>query len=460
MPGNDKATALLVLGMHRSGTSLLSGLMAEAGVSLGEHLMPAAPDNPKGFWENQPIVDFNESLLNLFGQTWASWEPLPEHWLEDERLEGYRETLASILDSEFGNSDTICIKDPRLCRLLPFWQPLLSERGMRVIGLVVSRPVGKVAASLQARDSMGPAQARALWMRYSLDNLAGAQELEQLRTSYEALLAAPEEFLSALQKQLGSSLALENMEFADSSLRHHHLEPAAADTWATLLHEHLSGRLEKLPEHFPELVAPPVSQAAELEVELAKQSLGDTSLDAEAARSTREQALFAQAQEAKQYAGSLWEELKSGRAYIQAMQEELAERQDYAQSLEQSLRTNIEERDQYIESLKQEVSARDSELERGRAFAESLQQLIQARESDIKAKDEFIASLQEHVSRKELQLQEFAEDIEKREQYTASLQEHISIKEAELAESRARVAQLEHQFRHLIRAGKLLRGKK
>lgn len=452
MPANDKATALLVLGMHRSGTSLLSGLMAEAGVSLGEHLMPAAPDNPKGFWENQPIVDFNESLLNLFGHTWASWEPLPDHWLEDERLEGYRETLASILDSEFGNSGTICIKDPRLCRLLPFWQSLLSARGMRVIGLVVSRPVGEVAASLQARDSMGPAQARALWMRYSLDNLAGAQELEQLRTSYDALLAAPEKFLNALQEQLGSSLALETMEFADSSLRHHHLEPAAADTWATLLHEHLSGRREQLPEHFPELVAPPVSLAAELELKLARQSLGDAPLDVDAASSTREQALFAQAQEAKQYAGSLWEELKTGRAYIEALQEELAERQAYAQSLEQSLKSTMEEQDRYIESLKVEVAARDAELERRQAHNESLQQLVEARDVDIRAKDEYVRSLQEEIERRD-------ENTRQQQDYVTSLQEHIRLKEAELEECRARLAELEHRFRHLIRVSKLLTGK-
>ncbi len=439
MPDSDKATALLVLGMHRSGTSLLSGLMAGAGVSLGQHLMPAAPDNPKGFWENQTIVDFNESLLNLLGQTWSSWEPLPETWLEDERLAGRKDELSSILDAEFGSSDLICIKDPRLCRLLPFWRALLSERGMRVIGLVVSRPVTEVAASLQARDGMGPAQARALWMRYSLDNVAGADGLEQVRTSYEDLLRAPRDFLATLEAQVGRSLALEDVEFADSALRHHRREPEPEDTWATLLHEHLSGRREQLPENFSTLVAPLVSQSAELELELAKQSLDEAPPDVKAAKSAREQALFAQAQEAKQYAGSLWEELKTGRAYIEAMQEELAERQEYARSLELSLKSNIEERDKFIESLKEEVAIRDTELERRQTFNESLQ---------------------EHIAQKEQVLQDYAEDIKRREEYTTFLQEQIRNKEAELEERRARVAKLKHRFRHLLWVGKLLRNRK
>jgi hypothetical protein len=50
------STVLVVLGMHRSGTSALTGMLHHLGVALGEHLMPASADNPRGYWEHSDVV--------------------------------------------------------------------------------------------------------------------------------------------------------------------------------------------------------------------------------------------------------------------------------------------------------------------------------------------------------------------------------------------------------------------
>ena len=64
------STALFVLGMHRSGTSALTGLLHRLGVVLGEHLLPASEDNPRGYWENADIVAVHERLMASLGWTW------------------------------------------------------------------------------------------------------------------------------------------------------------------------------------------------------------------------------------------------------------------------------------------------------------------------------------------------------------------------------------------------------
>ena len=55
--------AVLVLGMHRSGTSAVSRFVNMLGFDLGEHLMAPRKDNPKGFWENEEIIHHNEELM-------------------------------------------------------------------------------------------------------------------------------------------------------------------------------------------------------------------------------------------------------------------------------------------------------------------------------------------------------------------------------------------------------------
>ena len=69
--------ALLVAGMHRSGTSALTRVLDLHGVSLGSELLAAAADNRAGFWENRRVVDFHERLLGVVGSSWDELSPRP-----------------------------------------------------------------------------------------------------------------------------------------------------------------------------------------------------------------------------------------------------------------------------------------------------------------------------------------------------------------------------------------------
>jgi hypothetical protein len=60
-----KDKLIVVLGMHRSGTSTVTKSLELMGVGLGANLHPAGFDNPKGFWEDRERIEINDKLLNL-----------------------------------------------------------------------------------------------------------------------------------------------------------------------------------------------------------------------------------------------------------------------------------------------------------------------------------------------------------------------------------------------------------
>ena len=76
--------AILVLGMHRSGTSAVTGALRLCGVELGTELMQPGSDNPKGFWEHAGVVAIHERLLAALERSWNDPRPLPADWLQSE----------------------------------------------------------------------------------------------------------------------------------------------------------------------------------------------------------------------------------------------------------------------------------------------------------------------------------------------------------------------------------------
>src|SRR5580700_8927125 len=78
------STALVVLGMHRSGTSALTGMLHHLGVALGSRLMAATPDNPRGYWEHSDIVAVHERLMTALGWGWDDIRSLPAGFEREE----------------------------------------------------------------------------------------------------------------------------------------------------------------------------------------------------------------------------------------------------------------------------------------------------------------------------------------------------------------------------------------
>ncbi|MGB6228805.1 MAG: hypothetical protein WBF53_01595, partial [Litorimonas sp.] len=181
---------ILVVGSHRSGTSVLAQIVATLGADIGRSLMPPSYDNPRGFWENSRIVAVHETLIGSFGLDWTRSYDLPEGWLDgDAAAEALRE-LDAVLDDDFSGDAPLLVKDPRLCVLGPLWERLAEHRGVPLRKVLIVRDPDASAASLARRNGIDAPAGR--YLSLSHIGAATAQDWPDGATAftYEYLLQA------------------------------------------------------------------------------------------------------------------------------------------------------------------------------------------------------------------------------------------------------------------------------
>lgn len=233
--------AVLVLGMHRSGTSVATGVLKRLGLYLGERLLPAAADNPMGYFEHSDAVAANEALLDALDRSWDDVRALPVDWLSSPAAATARSRIRDGILAELAAQAPWALKDPRLCRLLPLWRPLLEEVDVRAGALLVLRHPDEVAASLHARDRLAPTLARILWLRHVLEAARSSAEMPRAVLVYARLLEDPVQVLREVGERLGlPSLATFEAGvlagFVRSEARHHVAgsKDAVHDDWHAL----------------------------------------------------------------------------------------------------------------------------------------------------------------------------------------------------------------------------------
>lgn len=211
---------VVVAGMHRSGTSLVAAMLADAGLRLLGESMPAHPvDNPGGYFESRELVQINNRFLASMGQTWATPEPLPTGSFDGEEARQSREEIHAFLDRHRWALAGVLIKDPRLCRLLPLWEEALAARFDPLVVVRVVRRADAVFRSLarraERRDTAKaavtcPAQADLLWLHYNLEFDAHTASRERFTVAYEDLLQGRGrrvgDFLTGLSRSLAASV--------------------------------------------------------------------------------------------------------------------------------------------------------------------------------------------------------------------------------------------------------------
>jgi len=196
-------TCLLVLGMHRSGTSALTGALDALGVELGPELMPPGADNPRGYFEPAEIVRIHDELLAALGSGWDDPQALPEGWVDDPVVSPYRRRLSAVVRRDLARAPLWAMKDPRLCVLLPLWLPMLEELGVGVRVILVHREPREVCASLKERDGFADGKSRLLWARHVAAAERGTRHLPRVRIDYTELLQKPWPTLEAAGEHLG-----------------------------------------------------------------------------------------------------------------------------------------------------------------------------------------------------------------------------------------------------------------
>ena len=237
--GSDRAgtprTAVVVLGMHRSGTSALTRALSLAGFALPRRLLSGTEDNLEGFWEPTCVVALNERVLAALGQDWTSIGVIPPHRFEEPGIAALRAEAGAILREDYGDARHFVVKDPRIARLIPFWNPVFRAAGARPCFVHPVRNPVDVARSLARRNGFGQTRSLLMWIEHTLAVLQAAHDAPVAFVDFEALLARPSASVEGVLRRLGLGVSLseEARQALDGAvrpaLRHHHVPTTALD---------------------------------------------------------------------------------------------------------------------------------------------------------------------------------------------------------------------------------------
>jgi hypothetical protein len=244
----QRPTAILILGMHRSGTSALTRVLNLCGVDLGTRLMPPATgNNENGFWEHLDAVDMHERLLLQLGRSWSDARSLPAGWLQSPAAAQVEQRIAALVAGEFADSPLWAVKDPRLCRFVPLWTKALDAAGVDVKIVFAQRHPEEVIASLSRRDGIVSHEAGVLLLDHFFEAALATVGHARCVVTYQALLDDWRGCIARIARELDVELvpdadaAAEIDRFLDGDARNHH----AVDDPSTL-DESLNGRVYRL----------------------------------------------------------------------------------------------------------------------------------------------------------------------------------------------------------------------
>jgi len=220
--------AILVLGMHRSGTSALTWLLGRLGAALPRDAIEATGDNARGYWESQALVKADDQLLRVVRSSWFDPRALDFSRLSTDGLRSRKNRIREAIESGWGDAPLLAIKDPRQCRCVPVIVDVLNEMGIEPRALLMLRSPAEIARSLASRDGTTPAYAHLLWLRHMIDAERATRGLMRAVVDYDAMLGdwrgtmtriAPLAGREGCQADETEAAAIE--AFLDPSLRHH-----------------------------------------------------------------------------------------------------------------------------------------------------------------------------------------------------------------------------------------------
>ena len=190
---------MIVLGMHRSGTSALARVLNLMGAYFGPEGVTtgANQENPKGFWERRDVRALNDSILHAAGCDWNRVADFDVNAVSGKVLEDFNRQAAKLVLELDGHRPWM-IKEPRLCLLLPLWRRFLEVP----VGIHIYRNPVEVASSLHRRNGIPLSAGLALWEHYVRSALKVSEGMPRVVVLYRQLVEAPMDAVGKLFQEL------------------------------------------------------------------------------------------------------------------------------------------------------------------------------------------------------------------------------------------------------------------
>lgn len=220
-----RSTLIVVLGMHRSGTSAITRAMETMGGNFGSNLMPAVPGvNDKGFFEDVDVNALNAEVMSAAGTDWHAMASTDLGTINPPQLDELRAKARTLLRDKL-TVNTFVLKDPRIARLLPFWQPVFASLDVRVVYVIAVRNPISVAQSLAKRNEFFEEKSYLLWLAHMVPALSMTRDSVRAFLNYDRLMESPARELEVVATQLDLPLDIDRVaefekNFLDDQLRH------------------------------------------------------------------------------------------------------------------------------------------------------------------------------------------------------------------------------------------------
>jgi len=245
---NINHKALAVIGMHRSGTSCLTGILSKLGFYSGVKSNQFSPDefNQTGYFEDKSIVDCNEHILAREFRVFESQSNkdieiykaivnnlgYKQGWIYGAWVSQQRTTLKNV-DLLIRNAlskflvdkkkdDILLIKDPRLSLNLHRWADFIDFKAV----LIIVRDPEYVAQSLYRRDGLSPKLSSDLYCLYNYLAFKAVKNIPHLYIDYAKLISEPSKEVERILTFLNQhGITVKHPEigvhnFVDSKLSH------------------------------------------------------------------------------------------------------------------------------------------------------------------------------------------------------------------------------------------------
>jgi glycosyltransferase involved in cell wall biosynthesis len=225
MISTDKRV-IVVLGMHRSGTSAITRALNVVGVELGDRLLAPVPgDNAKGYFEDIDLNALNIEMLDALGTDWHSLAPIEADDVDTLRKKGFFLRAATLLRQKSADFSVYGFKDPRVAKLLPFWHQVFEHCKFDTGYVLAIRNPLSVARSLEKRAAFTHEKSYMLWLEHTLNSLLYTEKRKAVLVDYDHFLHAPQISLELIAERLDLQVDANAMrqyqsEFLDEGLRH------------------------------------------------------------------------------------------------------------------------------------------------------------------------------------------------------------------------------------------------
>ena len=249
-PAESARRAVFVVGSGRSGTSTMSGTLQTLGLHVPQPEVQADATNPKGFGEPKWVVEFHERLLRRANVQVS--DARPQAWFETGKLavnEQLREELFGWLGGQFGESDEVVVKDPRLSWFLGMWRSAALRTAAVPSYITMLRPVTEVVGSKQKYydQRFGAISRTAAWVNVMLHTERGTRGSQRAFVRYHDLLSDWTVPLFELGEQLDLA-SVKNATANDIRMVHNFIDPDLRRVQLTWDDLDVPGRLRELAE--------------------------------------------------------------------------------------------------------------------------------------------------------------------------------------------------------------------